>query len=39
MWAGIAAESSEAWTQSLATASLLWSSHRDILTATLGVAK
>jgi hypothetical protein len=30
MWAGIAEESSEPWTKSLATASLLWSSHRDI---------
>jgi len=31
MWAGIAAESPEQWTQTLAAASLLWSSHRDIL--------
>lgn len=30
MWAGIAAESSEPWARSVATASLLWSSHRDI---------
>lgn len=35
MWAGIAAESSEPWTRSLATASSLWSSHRDILTKAL----
>jgi hypothetical protein len=35
MWAEIAAESSEPWTKSLATASALWTSHRDILTATL----
>jgi hypothetical protein len=36
MWASIAAESSEPWAKSLATASSLWSSHRDILTATPG---
>lgn len=34
MWAGIAAESPEPWTNSLATASALWSSHRDILATT-----
>jgi hypothetical protein len=28
MWADIAAESSEPWTKSIATASLLWSNHR-----------
>ena len=39
MWAGIAAESSEPWTKSLATASSLWSSHRDILTAMQEVPK
>jgi hypothetical protein len=31
MWAGIAQESCEPWAKSVATASLLWSSHRDIL--------
>jgi hypothetical protein len=36
MWAGIAAESSEPWTKSLAAASSLWSSHRDILITILG---
>jgi hypothetical protein len=30
MWADIAEESSEPWTKSVAAASLLWSSHRDI---------
>jgi hypothetical protein len=36
MWAGIAAESSESWTKSLAIASSLWTSHRGILIGTLG---
>jgi hypothetical protein len=29
MWSGIAAESSESWTQSLATASAQWAAYRD----------
>lgn len=29
MWSGIAAESSESWTKSMAEASALWAAHRD----------